>query len=183
MSTDAVAPKADPVTRQTERYQALLKDLGSTLDNDHVREEKRAARNRRWDNWFRLSTALLGVVAPALVTFQTTRAGNSYWALAAVLVTGLVGAIATLQAAFRWNERYCQSQISAFALDELRGHVRETLDLAETMDGPIDCMTRLQNELTTASSERRRILRQLMEQEVNLVKQVSERQAQLPNPA
>jgi hypothetical protein len=177
------AQDSDPVARQTGKYRLLLEALASTLDKDFERQEARAERNRKADTRFRFLTALLGVIAPALVTFQTTQAGNPFWALAAVLVTGLVGAIATLQAAFRWSDRYCQTQLSAFTLDELRGRVRETLDLAETMDGSLDRLKHLQTEFTKCSSERRRILRELTEAEVNLVKQIAEKQGQLPAPA
>lgn len=169
----------DQVAQRADKYKGMLDRLRIDLERDFAGEQHRAGRSRSADVYFRFLTALLGVIAPALVTYQTTQ-NNQYWGLAAVLVTGLVGALATLQASFRWGERYCQTQLAAHALDELKSSVIQTLDHAEVVDDPAERLIHLKNEYERASAERRRIRKQLMEAEVSLVRQLSQGSGQAP---
>ena len=61
---------------------------------------------------------LLGVTAPALVTYQTQIDSNR-WKLIAVVATALAGGSATLQSAFRWGETYKNHRLTALKLEKL----------------------------------------------------------------
>ena len=109
-----------------DRIKSAIAALDQTIDRvaeDAKQYEVRAARQRNYHVIFRAVTAILGVAAPALVTYQTQVAGELF-KLLAILLTGIAGAAATLQATFGWGESYGRTQLTALALRELESDMR-----------------------------------------------------------
>ncbi len=106
-----------------ERSRRQLRVLDGTLDR--IREEANRYNRAKdhsaaYNRWFRSMLAILGVAAPALVTFQTQPVAQ-YWyvQLPVIAVIAIAGAAATLQNIFRWDERYRRTLLSSLSLYEL----------------------------------------------------------------
>jgi hypothetical protein len=69
---------------------------------------------------FVFATIVGGVIAPALVTYTP----NWYWKLAAIIVTAIVAASASLRTAFKWGDRYGNAALASLALEELASSTR-----------------------------------------------------------
>lgn len=91
-----------------------ISDRASALSRD-------AGILRRAHQTFTVSTILLGVSVPALVTYSVH---DPQWALAAVVAAALGSAAATIRTVLRFNERYSNSALTSIALLDLDAQVR-----------------------------------------------------------
>lgn len=128
---------------------------------------RRAAWERRLHTTFSATLAILGVAAPTLVAydFQTPPSTIKFVAIAMTAITGAAG---TLQATFRWSDRYRRTSLTALALAELESSTRMALyDMSDT-DGAmsVDKAYKL-NE--SAQQELQKIIRRHIEGEVAIV--------------
>jgi hypothetical protein len=75
---------------------------------------------RRYHQVFTVTTILLGVSAPALVTADK----GGWWQLAAIVVTAFASASATIRTVLRFSERYSNSALTSLALLDVEAQVR-----------------------------------------------------------
>ena len=128
----------------------------------------KASNQQRYHLWFKAISAVLGVIAPALVTYQTSVESAPYYLLTIVLV-GIAGASATLQATFGWGEKYGRTRLTALALEELESDLvvaRE--DILDSDDG-LKIYQKLRSLNEKASETRKDIYRKQIEAEVQIV--------------
>jgi hypothetical protein len=143
--------------------------------NEEIRKEGKqleteASRQKTMFTWSRALTALFGVAAPALVTYQTQVQGTG-WQLAAILLTSMAGAAATLQAIFGWGERYGRTRMAALNLREILFELEtQGQRLGESSD-KIESYAKLRSLGEASGSRYRKTIRDLIESEVALVSQ------------
>ena len=82
--------------------------------------KKECASLQQKHSVFTFATIVGGVMAPALVAYTP----NGYWKLAAVIVTAIVAASASLRTAFKWGDRYGTTALASIALEELASSTR-----------------------------------------------------------
>ncbi len=122
-----------------ELWRASARELGSTINEikkESASQRRRAKRNHLTHLLLLVVTALLGVTAPVLVTYQTMPDSSTGLQVLAVIVTALTGVSAMLQAALRLHERYRRATLTALDLDDLLAHAIAELQnvRAEEMD-------------------------------------------------
>jgi hypothetical protein len=152
------------------RQDELMSAIGSSLNDIKVQVSeyrKIANRNRRLHVGFATLLAVLGVAAPALVTYQT-QVDNEWLKLSAILLTSLVGASAVLQATFGWNDAYRRSSLTALALDELQANAESQLTESLATTDRLASTIRLSELRTGLHREKRRILREQIEAELSI---------------
>ncbi|GGC99417.1 DUF4231 domain-containing protein [Undibacterium terreum] len=95
---------------------SVIKDI-----RDEAFELKCKAENMQMKHqFFTVLTILLGVAAPAFVTYNPS--GNYYemwWRLMAIVVTALASASATIRTVLRYGDRYANASLTSMALEEL----------------------------------------------------------------
>jgi hypothetical protein len=106
------------VEEQIHRAASRLQFDRERIVQELTTSRRKAAYLKNINTVFRTFTALLGVLAPALVTYQT-QVPTDTWKLAAILTTVLVGTSATLQSTFRWGEAYRNHRLTALRLEVL----------------------------------------------------------------
>jgi len=99
-----------------------IDDTIKRIESDAIVKEGRSSRQRAWDIFLRATTAVLAVASPALVTYSTT-SSNELYKLAAILLTGIAGASATLQAIFGLQQTYVRNAIDALDLHNLKAQL------------------------------------------------------------
>jgi hypothetical protein len=101
----------------------LLEETLAKIDREAVRFSRRANYERRNHYILNYMIMILSVLAPIMVTLQTQLDGTA-WKVIAVVITALAGASATLQASFRWRERYRLTRMTALELEDLSSNTR-----------------------------------------------------------
>ncbi len=104
----------DRIQKATSRLQYDREQIAKELSLSR----RKASYLKKTNTAFRTVSALLGVLAPAIVTYQTQVQSDS-WKLVAILATALAGASATLQSTFRWGEAYRNNRLTALRLEVL----------------------------------------------------------------
>jgi hypothetical protein len=79
---------------------------------------------------FRATTAILAVAAPALVTYSTTAGVADFYKLAAILLSGVAGAAATLQAIFALQQNFVRNALDALDLYEVKAQLESAKEEA-----------------------------------------------------
>ena len=123
-----------------EQVTRVIEFLDRTIQrvSDEAREHhRRARRERRYHHVFGTVIAVLSVATPALVTYQT-QVAEPLFQFAAILLTAIAGAGTTLQATFRWGQRFRQTRLAALELDELESNTRLERDYIELEENPLE---------------------------------------------
>lgn len=128
------------------------------LEKDATAKEHRSSRQHRWDLIFRATTAILAVASPALVTYSTTPNVGEYYKLAAILLAGVAGAAATLQAIFALQQNYLRNAIDALELYEVRAQLESDKDEALRQPQDFERYAQLKVALNTASRRHKEII-------------------------
>jgi hypothetical protein len=153
---------------RTKKAIEILDQTISRIKDEAAVYERRAHRDRRTYAQSRILTAFLGVIAPAIVTYQIQ---NTAFQFAAILLTGLAGVAATLQATFRWGDSFGRTRLTALALEELWSNT----ELRKQALLDTDDLMRVYREAYElndgASKEERRIIRSQIEGEVSMVRE------------
>ncbi len=98
--------------------ESLMKDIHGKAEQ----LDREAKQMRRAHQLSTILTILLGVAAPAFVTY-TPPANEIWWKLIAVAVTALGTASATIRTVLRYNERYSNAALTSIALYELEAEI------------------------------------------------------------
>ena len=158
-----------------ENLQSRVEKATEALDQTIQRVSKEAIRFRRQASsqqrnhmWFKAITAVLGVAAPALVTYQTSVELAPYYLLTIFLV-GVAGASATLQATFRWGEKYGRTRLTALALEEIESDLLMAKEDILDSDDKLKIYQKLRSLNEQASNKRKDIYRKQIEAEVQIV--------------
>jgi|CXWL01.1.fsa_nt_gi hypothetical protein len=121
----------------SDRVKRILGVLDKTLAGVQAEREKyhlRAEQEGRLHKWFSATLALVGVAAPAFVTYVTGEQGTGL-RLAAILLTAIASATASLQTTFRWGDKYRRTSLTALALRELESTTQlSILELTDSID-------------------------------------------------
>jgi hypothetical protein len=122
-----------------EELTKSTQDLGSKIDKTVLRieqdgnvKERRSKRQRQWDLILRVTTAILAVIAPALVTYSTT-SPSEYFKLAAIILSGLAGVGATIQTILALQQNYVRNAVDALDLVDLKAQLEIDRDTALKM--------------------------------------------------
>jgi uncharacterized protein DUF4231 len=117
------------LTSEVARQFPVVRETLERVRREALFLRRRGARYQRTHAVVTFLTIVLGVAAPALVTYaqalgQGSSTSNDHWlsqawGVIAILVTGLVGAGASLRSAFRWGDRFGSATLSSLELDEL----------------------------------------------------------------
>jgi hypothetical protein len=87
---------------------------------EEAKELKQEAKNMRTKHqFFTVATILLGVSAPAFVTYTPAHIDEVVWKLAAIVITALASASATIRAVLRYGDRYANASLTSMALEDL----------------------------------------------------------------
>ncbi len=82
-----------------------------------------AKRMNFYHQIFTVSTILLGVSAPAMVTYSPTSYAE-VWKLVAIVITAFATASATMRTVLRFGERYSNSELASLELFNLKNKVQ-----------------------------------------------------------
>jgi hypothetical protein len=115
---------SEQVGQQIAAEQQTLEGTLQRIEAEAQEYRKKEGRHGFANTWFRAGLAVLGVAAPALVTYQTQVEGEPLLVLLTIGLTALAGAAATLQAIFRWGDRYKQAILAAINLEELSSNTK-----------------------------------------------------------
>lgn len=105
-----IADDIDSVIRDTEKRS---QDLES---------EARYLRSRH--QIYTVSTIILGVIAPAAISYTPPVGYEVYWKLFAIFVTAFATASATIRTVLRYGERYSNSSLTSIALLDLKSQIQ-----------------------------------------------------------
>lgn len=146
----------------------LLSDLASVskkiddtigrIEKDATAKERRSSRERGWDIFFRTTIAILAVASPALVTYSTTAGVAEPYKLAAILLSGIAGASATLQAIFALQQNYVRNAIDALDLYDLKAQLQSNREEALRMGKDHDKYSKLNEALNDATKRYKEII-------------------------
>lgn len=153
---------------RVEKATEALDQTIQRISKEAIRFTRQASSQQRYHTWFKAITAVLGVAAPALVTYQTSVASSPYYLLTIFLV-GIAGASATLQATFGWGEKYGRTRLTALALEELESDLLVAREDILDSDDNLKIYQRLRSLNEQASDKRKDIYRKQIEAEVQIV--------------
>lgn len=105
---------------------ALISNAISEIENEAKKLSHDAKWNRRNHVIFNTLIIVLGVAAPALVTFQTYVA-DPMFQLSAIALTAIVGATATLRGFFRFSEHFILDSKASLELKQLASETNSKL--------------------------------------------------------
>jgi len=71
-----------------------------------------------------VATILLGVCAPAVVTYTASPELATIWKIIAILITAIATASATIRSVLRYNQRYSNSELTSLSLSHLQRQVQ-----------------------------------------------------------
>lgn len=108
--TESTDQSTDPVLTVANEIQAEARGL-----------KRDALRMRMKHQLFTVATILLGVAAPAFVTYTPPQGSGVevWWKLAAIVVTALASASATIRTVLRYGDRYANSSLTSMALEDI----------------------------------------------------------------
>lgn len=161
-------------SERTEKQLAILRLTTERIQKETTRYNRDRDRSRTASRFIPGALAVLGVAAPSLVTYQTQVDKPSGWLIAlTILVTAIAGAASTLQAIFRWDERYRRTLLTSLALSLLESNtVFQREEIVATLNGA-DTDKRLRDLNRKARRDLLRIIREDVESEAKLVSQES----------
>jgi hypothetical protein len=87
------------------------------IEAKELRQEAKGMRAKH--QFFTTATILLGVAAPAFVTYTPRSDDELLWKLAAIVVTALASASATIRTVLRYGDRYANASLTSMALEDL----------------------------------------------------------------
>jgi hypothetical protein len=103
----------------------IIEETVDRIEGAAAAEQARSKRLRWSNSVFSFAAAILGVGAPALVTyFAQSPNGSSTLKVVAILSAAFAGATTVLLNTFRWGQRYGQSSLAAISLRELASSTR-----------------------------------------------------------
>lgn len=156
----------------TERNAKQLKILDTTLRQilDEAHRQEKDAKIQGWlHRSFMAVLAVLAVVAPALVTYQTQNTEIVGLPFIAIGVTAIAGAGAALQSTFRWSDRFRRAKLTSLELNELHYTTdREREDIEDT-DDPVKVYSKICELNRSAAASLRTILRNHIQAEMALM--------------
>jgi hypothetical protein len=101
-----------------------LRQVIGSISRKAAELESESRRLRRLYQTFTVLTILLGVSAPAVVTYTAPAAFEVWWKLFAIVVTAFATASATIRTVLRFSERYSNSALTSIALLDLEAQVQ-----------------------------------------------------------
>ncbi len=124
----------------------LVEDAKQALINsiDEIGQERHEfASQAQWlkriNGFFNVSIVLLGVAAPAVVTYMTQQPEpDPSLTLKTIIIVGVAGAFATLRGFLKWGEKYGFAVMTAMKLRELEANAR--LEMEEILHSTNDVM-------------------------------------------
>ena len=155
-------------TERVKQLQAVLDDTLRRISHEAALYRHRAQNQRLYHTSFGATLAVLGVAAPALVTYQTQHQSATFQ-LIAIFLTGVVGAAGALQATFRWGDRFRRTSLTALALEELESNTQLARNDIFDTDDAIKIYQKAYELNVSSQKELQRIVRQHIEGEVALV--------------
>lgn len=153
-----------------DKLVGVVRDTLDDVEKDRRHYCTRSQANKRLSIGFRASMAVLAVCAPALVTYQTT-VQDKMFSLIAILLTGIAGAAATLQAIFNFGECYKRQRLLSLALEELHSNGNLDFEDAQREQDQMEKYHKLKKLNETLQAGRRRHVREYLEAEMALVTQ------------
>jgi len=135
-----------------------INEEGNRLLDDAGVREGRSRHQRAYDIGFRATTAILAVASPALVTYSTTPDVPHSFKLAAILLSGLAGAAATLQAIFAFQQNYVRNAIDALDLYEIRQTLSSDTDAARRLANEYEQYAKMQAALDKATRSHKEVI-------------------------
>ena len=163
------------VQKRTRPYLDQLESLLNEIKRLADSYERKAARLHRASTVSKALIAVLGVTAPALVTYQTQQA-NPIVAVLAIAITGIAGSATALQAAFRWGDGFGRASLTALALRRLARTIElQKVNAMETTDD-LQRYFAIRKLVEEVTAEVDRIISQQIEAEVAVVSQPSAEQ-------
>lgn len=118
------------VTKDIASISKTIKELVERLGVDETKKEKKSSLAHRWDLIFRATAAILGVAAPALVTYSQSSSASGTTKLAAILLSAIAGASATLLGIFALQQSYVRNAVDALELNEVKDKLESDRDQA-----------------------------------------------------
>src|ERR1017187_1358586 len=99
----------------TEKAIKSIEELINQIDQEARRLRIHAKRMHFYHQIFTVSTILLGVSAPALVTYSPSN-HTEVWKFFAIIITAFATASATIRTVLRFGERYSNSELASLEL-------------------------------------------------------------------
>jgi hypothetical protein len=121
-------------------------------------KQKRSASQYRWDVVLRAITAILAVASPALVTYATTASVGDAYKFAAILLSAIAGASATLQTIFTLQENHVRDGIDALDLREIKTQLESDRESANRKEPDYERYSALQVAHSTATASLKEII-------------------------
>lgn len=106
----------EDIKQRLDGLKTEVDETCTSIEAKALSSESSAESSRRWDIFFRASTAILAVAAPALVTYSVAQDVSSQMKLFAILLTAVAGASTTLQAIFGFKQGYVRGATTSMNL-------------------------------------------------------------------
>ena len=103
----------------------VIKHTIEDIAQDRSTYSLRAERLRKLNSFFNVTTIILGVAAPAFVTYQTQQKDASDLLIfLSIILVAVASATATLRGVLRWSERFGYTALTSLYLQELESSVK-----------------------------------------------------------
>jgi hypothetical protein len=153
------------MTEQTVQANKTLDTVIERIEKEATRLKGHAKKMHFSHHFFTVSTILLGVSAPALVTYTPLNYIET-WKLIAIVFTAFATASATIRSVLRYGERYSNSELASLELDKLKSKVQgKTIDIIITVKEEF-VASKLSELSTWASDQMFDIIKSYAEREV-----------------
>ena len=165
---------------ETEKQtgESSLDKTVSKINEKADKLEGQGRKMRRWHQWVTVLTILLGVTAPALVTFSATNP-RTEWQILAVIITAFASAFATIKSVLRFSERYSNSALTSLALSRLAKKILfKRAEAAFEIDNYEKLQMRFYKIAVEGDDEFYEINKNYVEQEVSTVIQETQKLAE-----
>jgi hypothetical protein len=151
---------------QIEQAKQSIQEEIRRIDDEASRLKRHGRKMHFYHQLFTVSTILLGVSAPALVTYTPHVSFVDTWKFIAIVITAFATASATIRSVLRFGERYSNSELASLELFKLKNKTQGKMnDISLTVKE--DFVASKLSELSTwASDQMFDIVRSYAEREV-----------------
>ena len=109
------------IKNDQDSEESIIGEVFNTIDNlklEATKLNKISRLNRVGQIIFNTFVVILGVLTPAMVTYQSL-VGNSSTQILTIILTASIGAVATLQSHFRFKDQFILNANTSFELEIL----------------------------------------------------------------
>jgi hypothetical protein len=159
-------PEENEIEQRIKKAHENVDQACASFEDTANKLSKSGTLARWFDTLFRSLTAILAVASPALVTYSQS-VGHEAFQLPAILITGIAGASATLQAIFGFRQSYIRKASIALEIRTIAYDLRSESEISFKQD-KVEAIGVIKEKIAQA---RKKVTQKLLSLESALIKE------------